>query len=157
MHVAIPITEVPNPPDDELKAMAAKMHREGKTQRAIAKAVGRSVSTVNEWLNAQQGVPRSLGRGLAMTRSTGAGPTVRAALSYRQCSAEHPADGPNASRTAGPKAAETLAFEVFGQTERQPNNLPGVRSVPNALERFGKSPLQRPVPRRSRKVRVIEP
>ena len=55
VHVAIPITEVPNPPEEELRAMAAKMHREGKSQRTIAKAVGRAVSTVNEWLNGGSG------------------------------------------------------------------------------------------------------
>lgn len=54
VHVAIPITEVPNPPDDELRGMAIKMQREGKSQRSIAKAVGRSVSTVNEWLTSPQ-------------------------------------------------------------------------------------------------------
>jgi hypothetical protein len=55
VHVAVPITEVPNLPDDELKRMALRMHREGKSQRAIAKAVSRSVSTVHSWLAAEGG------------------------------------------------------------------------------------------------------
>jgi hypothetical protein len=59
VHVAIPATDVPNPPEEELKALAAKMHREGKAYRNIAKAVGRSTSTIHEWSTAPA---RSLGR-----------------------------------------------------------------------------------------------
>jgi hypothetical protein len=51
VHVAIPITEVPNLPEDELKAIALRMHREGKSQRTIARAVGRDQSRVSRWLN----------------------------------------------------------------------------------------------------------
>jgi hypothetical protein len=54
VHVAIPITEVPSPPEEELRAMAAKLSREGMSQRAIAKAVSRSASTVNDWLQPSQ-------------------------------------------------------------------------------------------------------
>jgi hypothetical protein len=45
-----------------------------------------------------------------MRYSTGPALTVRAAQSYRLCSAEHSTDGPNISRTAKRKAAETLVL-----------------------------------------------
>ena len=51
VHVAISIGDVPAPAEAELKAIALRMHGEGKSQRAIAKAVGKSASTVNAWLN----------------------------------------------------------------------------------------------------------
>jgi hypothetical protein len=50
VHVAIPMAEVPNPPDHELRRIAEKMHREGATQRSIAKAVNKSVGWVNKLL-----------------------------------------------------------------------------------------------------------
>jgi Homeodomain-like domain len=54
VHVAIPITDVPNLPDDELKRIALRMHRDGATQRTIARAVNKSVSTVNKWLTGEE-------------------------------------------------------------------------------------------------------
>jgi hypothetical protein len=55
VHVAIPICEVPDLPDEDLKRIALRMHREGSSQRTIAKAVGRSVSTVHAWLTSEAG------------------------------------------------------------------------------------------------------
>jgi hypothetical protein len=50
VHVAITMADVPAPPEEELKAMALKMNREGKSQRSIAKAVGRDQSRISRWL-----------------------------------------------------------------------------------------------------------
>jgi hypothetical protein len=61
VHVAVPITDVPNPPEDELKALAVKMQREGKAYRNIAKAVGRSVGTIHNWLT--EGQPKRSTKG----------------------------------------------------------------------------------------------
>jgi AAA domain/Homeodomain-like domain len=60
VHVAIPITDVPDVPEEELRRIALRMHREGNTQRTIAKAIGRSVGTVNNWLTGE-GAKRSAG------------------------------------------------------------------------------------------------
>ena len=51
--VAIALADVPNLSNDELKRIAHGMYRDGKSQRTIAKAVGRSVSTVNSWLTGE--------------------------------------------------------------------------------------------------------
>ena len=61
VHTAISMADVPSPPEDELKALALKMQAEGKSQRTIASAVGRSVGTVNSWLNAEP-AKRSTGK-----------------------------------------------------------------------------------------------
>lgn len=50
VHVAITTADVPAPSEGELKRIALAMHREGKSQRTIAKAVGRDQSTVSRWL-----------------------------------------------------------------------------------------------------------
>jgi hypothetical protein len=50
VHVAIPITEVPNPPEEGLRRMAHAMARTHSI-RSIARTVGRSASTVHGWLN----------------------------------------------------------------------------------------------------------
>ena len=47
------MADVPAPPEEELKRIAAVMHREGKTQRSIAKAIGRDQATVSRWLNGE--------------------------------------------------------------------------------------------------------
>jgi hypothetical protein len=51
VHVAITLADVPSLSDEELKRIAFTMHREGKSQRTIAKAINRSLGCVNKWLN----------------------------------------------------------------------------------------------------------
>ena len=54
------MTEVPNPPEEDLKRMTLAMHREGKSQRTIAKAVGRPLTAVHRWI-AEDAATRSKG------------------------------------------------------------------------------------------------